>query len=87
MTTNRDSTDEAAMLAQLLTDDLYVRFVLVILVAVLLGYLVGTLSRRAADAQMVRPSVRDLRNLIGELDAMPKRNVVTEQPLDYPKER
>jgi hypothetical protein len=37
------------MLVQVLTDDLYIRFALVILAAVLLGYLVGALSRRAGE--------------------------------------
>jgi hypothetical protein len=74
------------MLVQLLTDDLYLRFVLVIVVAVLLGYLVGALSRRAGEAEMRRPAAQGLRKLIDELEAMPRRNVVLEQPIDYPKD-
>jgi hypothetical protein len=78
--------EAAAMLVELLTDDLYIRFTLVIAVAALLGYLVGTLSRRACEAEMHRPTVRGLRRLLDELGATPKRNVVVEQPLDYAKE-
>ena len=75
------------MLVQLLTDDLYIRFALVISVAVLLGYLVGTHSRRAGDAQMLRLAVRGLCRRSGRPDALPARNVVAEQALDYAKER
>jgi hypothetical protein len=82
MLTNRYSTEAAAMLAQLLTDDLYLRFALAISVAVLLGCLVGTLSRRGGDAQIVRPTVRDSRKPIGERNALPARNVAVEQALD-----